>query len=262
MAWNPLGKKPFLTARPTLSQGLASHLEDREMELSFMNLQEYEDHAKKLYKEVKRYEECVVQMHKLEQKMSSEMSNSPLCHDDEELKKIAEDYQSVAYQMGHCTDDLVQLSQKTVVEPMKKLTTEFEAITAAIKRRNLALADAQKCQAKYEKLAKAEKTGANVVKAEAAKKAYQSAKDEFDHQNRLLVMELPQFYEKRVDYFQPCLQALIRSQVDYYGETTRLFTHLVSANPGAAGSIKSDEKCREETDALLSEIKALSIVRN
>ena len=63
------------------------------MELSFMNLQEYEDHAKKLYKEVKRYEECVVQMHKLEQKMSSEMSNSPLCHDDEELKKIAEDYQ-------------------------------------------------------------------------------------------------------------------------------------------------------------------------
>ena len=63
------------------------------MELSFMNLQEYEDHAKKLYKEVKRYEECVVQMHKLEQKMSSEMSNSPLCHDDDELKKIAEDYQ-------------------------------------------------------------------------------------------------------------------------------------------------------------------------
>ena len=44
--------------------------------------------------------------------------------------------------------------------------------------------DAQKCQAKYEKLAKAEKTGANVVKAEAAKKAFQSAKDEFDHQNR------------------------------------------------------------------------------
>ena len=34
MAWNPLGKKPFLTARPTLSQGLASHLEDREGEMT------------------------------------------------------------------------------------------------------------------------------------------------------------------------------------------------------------------------------------
>ena len=29
----------------------------------------------------------------------------------------------------------------------------------------------------------------------------------------MLVMELPQFYEKRVEYFQPSLQALIRSQV-------------------------------------------------
>jgi hypothetical protein len=41
--------------------------------------------------------------------------------------------------MGHATGDLVQLSQKTVVEPMKKLTTEFEAISAAIKKRDLAL---------------------------------------------------------------------------------------------------------------------------
>ena len=73
--------------------GIAILATRRELELSFLNLQEYEDHAKKLYKEVKRYEECVVQMHKLEQKISSEMSNSPLCHDDEELKKIAEDYQ-------------------------------------------------------------------------------------------------------------------------------------------------------------------------
>ena len=30
MAWNPLGKKPFLTARPALSHGLANYLEDRE----------------------------------------------------------------------------------------------------------------------------------------------------------------------------------------------------------------------------------------
>jgi hypothetical protein len=31
--------------------------------------------------------------------------------------------------------------------------------------------------------------------------------------SRLLLLELPQFYEKRVEYFQPSLQALIRSQV-------------------------------------------------
>jgi hypothetical protein len=30
---------------------------------------------------------------------------------------------------------------------------------------------------------------------------------------RLLLLELPQFYEKRIEYFQPSLQSLIRSQV-------------------------------------------------
>ena len=72
-----------------------------------------------------------------------------------------------------------------------------------------------KCQAKYEKADKLEKTGTNVVKTEQARKAWIASKDEFDKTNRLLLLELPQFYEKRVDYFQPSLQALIRAQVRY-----------------------------------------------
>ncbi len=52
-----------------------------------------------------------------------------------------------------------------------------------------------------------------------------------------------------------------RSQVDYYGETTRLFTHLVSMNPDAS-SLMSDEEHREEVDGILGEIKGLSIVGN
>ncbi len=123
-----------------------------------------------------------------------------------------------------------------------------------------------------------------MVKTEQARKSFQAVRDDFDQQNRLLLLELPQFYEKRIDYFQPCLQALIRypfctvifaqndwcfllfslfsrSQVDYYGETTRLFTHLVSMNPDAS-SLMSDEEHREEVDGILGEIKGLSIVGN
>ena len=92
---------------------------NRELELSFMNLQEYEDHAKKLYKEVKRYEECVLQMHKLEQKMSSEMSNSPLCHDDEELKKIAEDYQ-VGFQLEFVANNTLQQKLGSFIKAIDK----------------------------------------------------------------------------------------------------------------------------------------------
>ena len=88
---------------------------------------------------MKRYEDCIQSMHKLEQKMSSELTNSPACQEEESLRKIADDYQSVVYQMNHASGDLVQLSQKTVVEPMKKLTGEFAAIAAAIKKRDAAL---------------------------------------------------------------------------------------------------------------------------
>ena len=41
---------------------------------------------------------------------------------------------------------------------------------------------------------------------EQAKRGYQLARDDYDKANRLLLLELPQFYEKRVDYFQPSLQ--------------------------------------------------------
>ena len=60
--------------------------------------------------------------------------------------------------------------------------------------------------AKHEKMSKLERTGGNIVKMEQAKRSYQLARDDYNKANRLLLLELPQFYEKRVDYFQPSLQ--------------------------------------------------------
>ena len=168
----------------------------------------------------------------------------------------------MVYQLGHATGDLTHLSQKTVVEPMKKLTAEFGAIAAALKKRDATLNECLKNQTKVEKLAKLDKTQTqNVAKIEQGKKSYLQTKDDFDAQNRLLLLELPQFYEKRVDYFQPCLQALIRAQVDYYGESTRLFTHLVSTNSSCT-KYHGDAEYQEESDKNISVIKSLSIVSN
>ena len=117
-----------------------------------------------------------------------------------------------------------------------------------------------RCQQKHEKMSKLERTGGNIVKMEQAKRGYQLARDDYDKANRLLLLELPQFYEKRVDYFQPSLQveetftfinddqwslickALIRAQVDYYGESTRLFTHLASSQ-GPVGTDAEYDRC-------------------
>ena len=61
--------------------------------------------------------------------------------------------------------------------------------------------------AKHDKIVKAPKTGQNIVKQTQAKRALESAQEELDSQNKLLLLEMPQFHEKRLEYFQPCLQA-------------------------------------------------------
>jgi len=101
-------------------------------------------------------------------------------------------------------------------------------------KRNLISSECLKCQSKFEKQDKLEKTGTNVVKTEQARKAWLAAKDDFDKTNRLLLLELPQFYEKRVDYFQPCLQALIRSQVSF---------NALKQNVSICTSVKIKENC-------------------
>ena len=83
-----------------------------------------------------------------------------------------------------------------------------------------------------------------------------------------------------MDYFQPCLQALVRSQVNFYGESNGLFTHLVSttsekdeANDVAEGGqertvkssklvpkVTSDKTFHEDLDKQLSALRSLSIV--
>ena len=53
MAWNNLLRKSHLAgAKPNLSQGLASHNDDRQLEVGYQNLRQLEDVSKKLYKEV------------------------------------------------------------------------------------------------------------------------------------------------------------------------------------------------------------------
>lgn len=252
--WNPL-KKASLHQKPLLSQGLASHEDDRLMEMTFVKLQELEENSRKLHKEVKRSEDCLQELHRIEEKLVSDLSSSAVCQESNELKTLCENYSTVMYQMGHATEDLTELSQRTVVEPMKKLSNEFPSIQAALKRRDQTLQEVQRNQQKLDKLLKLERTGPNIVKTEQMRKTFHLSREDFEKQNRLLLLELPQFYEKRVEYFQPSLQALIRSQVDYYGENTRLFATLMGESSPDRAASQPDKVAKQ-----LAQIKSLSIV--
>ena len=45
------------------------------------------------------------------------------------------------------------------------------------------------------------------------KKNLEAAKEEYDRQHKELMEAMPSFFEGRVEYFQPCFEALIKSQV-------------------------------------------------
>ena len=48
-----------------------------------------------------------------------------------------------------------------------------------------------------------------------SKKALDSAKAEFESQNKTLMTDMPKLYSGRIDYFEPSFQALIKSQVNH-----------------------------------------------
>ena len=50
-------------------------------------------------------------------------------------------------------------------------------------------------------------------------------------------------------------------QVDYYGETTRLFTHLVATKQNSKQIVqKSDRDFQEDMDKKFADLKSLSII--
>jgi len=250
------------------------------MEINYVNLRALEENTKNLAKEMNHYEECVGKLQDFELNLSSSLLNSSLCREDPPLRSVAECYHSVVYQTRDHTENLKMVSRRTVGEPCKKLCPEFNNIANALKKRETAIKEYNAAALKHDKASKAAKTGQNVVRLTQAKKALETAQEEYESQNKHLLLEMPQFHDKRTEYFQPCLQALVRSQVNYYGETNALYTHMtntssVSAHPGVENpsedeschpphlnqhQIVSDKEYSDDINKHLAAIKGLSIV--
>lgn len=152
------------------------------------------------------------------------------------------------------------------MEPLKKYAGTFSSVDSAFQRREHIVQEWRNLAAKVRKLEERERTASNVVKLGREMKALEVTGKELATYHASLLSELTQFLEKRIDYFRPTLQALVRSQLEYYGNTTRLFTHLVPANRASAkeGSpllCVSDSEFETSMNNKLDRIRALSIVK-
>ena len=265
MTWNPL-KKNHLTLRPTPAPPLLSHAEDRELDVAVQRLIHVEDTIRKLTKEMKKYTDAVANLDRADQRLTINLTTCGLAHLSDDFRKIVEDYHSVTTQIGKTVQEMAALCQKTFIEPLKKLRDEFALIAAAISKREELVVAWKYSHNRVKKLQeKKDRTASHIVKLERERRSEEAAGKDLKTVHAQLLVELPMFLEKRLEYIQPSVHALIMIQLDYYGSTTKLFTHLmpvqnVSGSPSSA--IVPEEEYQETVASQINRIRALTIVKD
>ncbi|XP_034947751.1 bridging integrator 3-like [Chelonus insularis] len=256
MTWNPR-RKNHLTHRPTPAQPLLSISEDKELDIAVQRLIHVEETIRKLTKETKRYLEAIANLDRADKKLSTNLSTCGLAHINDEFRRIVEDYHSITTQVGKTVQDMTILSQKTFIEPLKKLRDKFALVAEALAKREELVSTWKLAHNKVKKLQeKKDRTASHIVRLEKEKRAEEAAAKELKAVHSKLLLELPWFLEKRLEYIKPSVYALIMIQLDYYGEKMKLFNDLMSPN-----NISVEDEGDSSITEQMNKIKYLTIVK-
>jgi hypothetical protein len=155
--------------------------------------------------------------------MTNDLSNSVFCQEEEELRSVVEEWHTFTCESNKNGEDFATNIHKTVLEPLKRLQMAFHEMKASIKRYEQLKSDCFKYRNKEEKYSNKEKTSNNLVKLKNIRESLATAQQDFQIESQLLNREIPLFIERRIDYFQPSLAALIRSEAQYWGNNVTSF---------------------------------------
>uniref|UniRef100_A0AAQ4PZS0 Bridging integrator 3 n=1 Tax=Gasterosteus aculeatus aculeatus TaxID=481459 RepID=A0AAQ4PZS0_GASAC len=216
-----------------------------------------EDQTKKLHKDMKKSTEADLAMSKAAVKISADLLSNPLCDQDQAFVDSMTALDTAMRRMDSFNQEKVRPIPVVCVPLYRRYSGVFPSLNMAVKRREQALQDYKRLQSKAEKYEEKDKTGPVMVKLHQAREELRPVRDDFEVKNKQLLDEMPKFYHSRIDYFQPSFEALIRAQVVYYTEMYKIFSELTDQIDQAG---LTDEQRERETEAKLSELRALSIV--
>ncbi|XP_035931027.1 bridging integrator 3 isoform X3 [Halichoerus grypus] len=171
-----------------------------------------EEQTRRLQKDMKKSTDADLAMSKSAVKISLDLLSNPLCEQDQDFLNMVTALDTAMKRMDAFNQEKVNQIQKTVIEPLKKFGSVFPSLNMAVKRREQALQDYRRLQAKVEKYEEKEKTGPVLAKLHQAREELRPVRDDFEAKNKQLLDEMPRFYHSRLDYFQPSFEALIRAQ--------------------------------------------------
>ena len=97
-------------------------------------------------------------------KISQDLLSNPLCEQDQDFLHMVTALDTAMKRMDAFNQEKVNQIQKTVIEPLKKFSSIFPSLNMAVKRREQALQDYGRLQAKVEKYEEKEKTGPVLAK--------------------------------------------------------------------------------------------------
>ncbi|CAJ1068597.1 bridging integrator 3 [Xyrichtys novacula] len=242
---------PFKIGQP--KKQIVSKTVERDFEREYDKLQKLEDQTKKLHKDMKKSTEADLAMSKAAVKISADLLSNPLCEQDQAFLESMTALDTAMRRMDAFNQEKVRPSPTLFL----LYSGVFPSLNMAVKRREQALQDYKRLQSKVEKYEEKEKTGPVMVKLHQAREELRPVREDFEGKNKQLLDEMPKFYHSRIDYFQPSFEALIRAQVVYFTEMYNIFSDLTDQIDQAG---LTDEQRERETEAKLSELRALSIV--
>jgi hypothetical protein len=249
MSWSFFNKKKLVPK----SSG------DREFEREIAKCNELETNTKKLYKGMKRCNEAFEELSKIETKLCQDISTMPLGGEGNGLN-YAEELTKTLKSLESHRIELATNVVKTTIEPMKKFYGIFPGVSSGVKKREQCFQEFTRLKGKVDKYKEKEKTAQNLSKLEQYEKEFETARDDYDAQNFLMLEALPQLWEGRVTYFEPCFAALQKSQVDYYSKCCQAYGDLVQKLDG--GNDADEEGVHQDVQDMLTDIRSLSIVGN
>ncbi|XP_012525809.1 bridging integrator 3 [Monomorium pharaonis] len=265
MTWNPL-KKNYLTQRPTSAPPLLSYAEDKELDTVVQKLIYVESAIRKLIKEMKKYIGALANLDRADQRLSTNLINCGLAQNNNECRRIVEEYYSVATQVGKSVQEVGSLCHKTFIEPLKKFRNEFMTISVAITKREELVTTWKTMYNRVKKLQeKKDRTASHIAKLERERRTEEAAAKELRTIHAQLLTELPTFLGRRLEYINPSIHAVIMIQLNYYGHATQLYTQLMPiqySSEFTSSTIVPEEEHQRIINTELNRLRALTIVKD
>eukprot|EP00800_Vazella_pourtalesii_P002233 TRINITY_DN12038_c0_g2_i1.p1 TRINITY_DN12038_c0_g2~~TRINITY_DN12038_c0_g2_i1.p1 ORF type:complete len:265 (+),score=48.06 TRINITY_DN12038_c0_g2_i1:33-827(+) len=231
----------------SLSPLSATYDFDREVQL----VQHVEQASRKLYKDMKKSSESGFQPNRQLSRIAQDLNSTS--YRSRSLKGLCVDFNNHATQLQEMGKELRAAEEAMFVEPIKKFHRVFPNVNAAIKKRERKLEEYEKTQAKLDRLAESN------PRFDATSRAVQIARMEFEQYEQKIARDMPWLYEERLEYLEPCVDAVIQSQLAHFSESARLTQNLVGHLDNQSLQLP-DTEYRAMMDKHLANFRTLSIV--